>query len=117
MNIAGIIEDAKKTILERGSHLPTLYIEFDDGGIAMMICADFPVERAILHRERVATLYEALAHLPEPQRTIIQEHYGLSGEEVAQRQLCYKYSVPVASMHRLIHRSLDTLATALRDPT
>jgi len=54
-------------------------------------------------------LHQAVSTLSEQQRQFIAEHYGLVGDETAMLQMCHKYGIPRASMHRIVHRGLDAL--------
>lgn len=76
-----------------------------------------PVEQEVMRAEQIQELYQSLLKLPSLQRSLIAEHYGLSGEEVAQRQLCYRYNIPVVTMHRYIHKGLNKLKQTISSRT
>lgn len=70
-------------------------------------------EQVVLTVERKMMLYRALRTLPIQQRQLIAQHYGLVGEETAMLQLCQRYNIPRATMHRLVHRGLDSMKKIL----
>lgn len=70
-------------------------------------------EQKVIDTERITLLYQALQQLPEQQRQLIAEHYGLTGQETAMLQLCHRYNIPRATMHRIVHRGLDRMRVSL----
>jgi RNA polymerase sigma factor (sigma-70 family) len=72
-----------------------------------------PVEQKMLAQEKQDALYAALLKLPEQQRTLIAEHYGLQGDALAMRQLSYRYGLSTSGTFRLVHGGLAILWQSL----
>lgn len=105
---------AKHNLAKRGRQLPRASDPGDDegGGHEGAGEADFDTPEAKMETQEILVLLEeALARLPEEQRTSfeLRELEGLSYEEIATQMDC-----PVGTVRSRIHRARDTLAAVLK---
>lgn len=105
---------AKHNLAKRGRQLPRASDPGDDegGGSEGGGETDFDTPEAKMETQEILVLLEeALARLPEEQRTSfeLRELEGLSYEEIATQMDC-----PVGTVRSRIHRARDTLAAALK---
>jgi RNA polymerase sigma-70 factor (ECF subfamily) len=105
---------AKHNLAKRGRQLPRASDPGDDEGGANEGGGetDFDTPEAKMETQEILVLLEeALARLPEEQRTSfeLRELEGLSYEEIATQMDC-----PVGTVRSRIHRARDTLAAALK---